>query len=170
MININHVNYFWTLSAWASIFQMKFFVTRPLRVTLWPWHWSLTHFLKTLTLPITSKQWVLELWYSPWVFLVTKPFCGYTSDMSSWKSVYFKHLETIKWAKIRNENYCNILSKEQYTKQVCSNLFPCKLITLMTLHICSTFVDSPLQCDLDLAVWPIFFQFSILLITLNIEC
>ena len=32
-------------------------------LTLWSWPWSLTYFLKTLTLPITFEQWMLELWY-----------------------------------------------------------------------------------------------------------
>ena len=34
-------------------------------------------FLKTLTLLITFEQWVIEIWYFTWVFLVIRPFCGY---------------------------------------------------------------------------------------------
>ena len=34
-------------------------------------------FLETLTLLITFEQWVLELWYFTWVFLVIRPFRGY---------------------------------------------------------------------------------------------
>ena len=33
--------------------------------------------LKLLTLLITFEQWVVELWYFKWVFLVTGPFHGY---------------------------------------------------------------------------------------------
>ena len=32
---------------------------------------------ETLTLIITFEQWVLELWYFTWVFLVIRPFRGY---------------------------------------------------------------------------------------------
>ena len=49
----------------------------PLFFTMWPWPWSLTHFLKTLTLLITFEQWVLELWYFTWVFLVLRSFRRY---------------------------------------------------------------------------------------------
>ena len=43
---------------------------------LWPWLWSLTYFLKTLTLLITFEQWVLEVWYFTWIFPVIRPFRG----------------------------------------------------------------------------------------------
>ena len=46
-------------------------------LTLWPWPGSLTHYLKTLTLPITFEQWVLELWYFTWVFIVIGLLRGY---------------------------------------------------------------------------------------------
>ena len=45
--------------------------------SLLPWPWSLTYFLKTLTLLINFDQWVLERWYFTWVFLVIRPFRGY---------------------------------------------------------------------------------------------
>ena len=66
--NFNLVNNFWTVSARALIFHMsipcnKTFPWVPLFFTLWPWPWSLTHFLKTLTLLIIFEQWVLELCY-----------------------------------------------------------------------------------------------------------
>ena len=79
----NFASYFWTVSARALIFHMnipcdKTFSWVPLFFTLWPWPWSLTHFLKkTLTLLIAFEQWVLELWYFTWVFLVIRPFHGY---------------------------------------------------------------------------------------------
>ena len=38
---------------------------------------SFCHHLKTLTLLITFEQWVLELWYVTWVFLVIRPIIFY---------------------------------------------------------------------------------------------
>ena len=80
--NLNIANNFWTVNARALIFHMsipcdKIVPLVPLFYTLWPWPWSLTHFLKTLTLLITFEQWMLELWYFTWVFLVIRPFRGY---------------------------------------------------------------------------------------------
>ena len=80
--NFNLANNFWTESARALIFHMripcdKTFPWIQLFLTLWPWPLSLTYFLKTLTLQITFEQWVLELWYFTWVFLVIRPFCWY---------------------------------------------------------------------------------------------
>ena len=75
----NLANNFWTVSVTALIFHMNnpcddTFPWIPLFFTLWPWPWSWTHFLKTLTLLITFKQWVLELWYFTWIFSVIRPF------------------------------------------------------------------------------------------------
>ena len=81
--NFNLANNFWTLNARALIFHMsipcdKTFPWVPLFMTRWPWPWSLTHFLKFLTLVITFEQWVLEIWYFTWIFLVIRfYFCGY---------------------------------------------------------------------------------------------
>ena len=80
--NFNLAHNFWTMSARALIFHMSIFCDKtfpwiPLFLTLWPWPWILTHFLKTLTLLIPFEQWVLELWYFTWVFLLIIPFCGY---------------------------------------------------------------------------------------------
>ena len=52
--NFNLANNFWKVSARALVFHMsipcdKTFPWVPLFFTLWPWPWSLTHFLKTLT-------------------------------------------------------------------------------------------------------------------------
>ena len=80
----NLVNIFWTVSARALIFHMnipcdtcKTFPWGSLFFTLWPLPCSLTHFLKTLTLPIPFQQWVLELWYVTWIFPVIRYFRGY---------------------------------------------------------------------------------------------
>ena len=50
--NFNLANNFWTVSSRALIFHRnipcdKTFLLVPLLLTLWPWPWSLTHFLKT---------------------------------------------------------------------------------------------------------------------------
>ena len=79
--NFNLANNFWIVGARALIFLMsipcdKTFQWVPLFFTLWPWPWSLTYFLKILTLLITFEQWVLELQYFTWVFLVIRPFVG----------------------------------------------------------------------------------------------
>ena len=59
--NFKIANNFWTVSARALIVHMsipcdKTFLWVPLFFTLWPWHWSITLFLKTLTLLITKKN------------------------------------------------------------------------------------------------------------------
>ena len=70
------------MSARALIFHMNIPSDKnvpwvPSFFTLWLWTWSLFHFLKTLTLLITLKQCVLELWYFTWIFPVIRPFRGY---------------------------------------------------------------------------------------------
>ena len=80
--NLNLANNFWTVSARALIFHMrspfeKTFLWVPLLWTLWPWPWSLTHFLITLTLLITCELCALEVWYFTWLFLVRRSFRGY---------------------------------------------------------------------------------------------
>ena len=57
----------WVLELWyfTWIFRDKTFLWVPLFFTLWPWPWSLTHFLKACH----KKQWVLELWYFTWIFI-----------------------------------------------------------------------------------------------------
>ena len=80
--NFNLANNFWTVSARALIFHMhipcdKTFPWVSIIFTLWPWPWSLIHFLKTLRLLITFEQWVLELWYFTWLFLVIRLFRGF---------------------------------------------------------------------------------------------
>ena len=79
--NYNLANNFWTVSASALIFHMTIPCDKPfpwvaLFLTLWPWPWSLMYFLKILTLIIAFEQWLLELWYFTWLFLVIRPFCG----------------------------------------------------------------------------------------------
>ena len=80
--NFNLAYNFWTVRARALIFHMIIpcdmtFPWIPLFLTLWPWPWNLTHYLKTLTLFITFDLCVLELWYFTWLFLVIRPLNGY---------------------------------------------------------------------------------------------
>ena len=108
-LKLNLAYNFWTVSARALIFHMsitcdKTFSWVPLFFTLWPWPWSLIHFLKTWTLLITFEQWVLELWYFTWVFLVIRPFCEYHYFFTLWpwpgSLTYF--LKTLMLLKIWN--------------------------------------------------------------------
>ena len=64
-------------------------------LTLWPWPWSLTHFLKTLTLWVTFEQWVPELWYFTWVFLVIRPFSIFIF-LNKYKGFHIAH-ENFFW-------------------------------------------------------------------------
>ena len=45
---------------------------------------ELNPFLKTLTLLITFEQWMLEVWYLIWVFLVIRNSCGYHHFFTLW--------------------------------------------------------------------------------------
>ena len=46
-------------------------------------------FLKTLPLFITFEKWVLEFWYFPWVFLVSRPFFEYNNFYLVTLTLYF---------------------------------------------------------------------------------
>ena len=81
-VNFNLANNFQTVSARALLFDMNIPCDKtipwvPLVFTLWPWPWSLTHFLKTLSLLITFEQQVLWLWYFTWIFPVITTFHKY---------------------------------------------------------------------------------------------
>ena len=75
--NLNLAYNFWTMNARALIFHMNIPCDKTLFFDTVTLTLSLTHFLKTLTLLITFEQWVPELWYFIWVFLVIIPFRGY---------------------------------------------------------------------------------------------
>jgi hypothetical protein len=80
--NFNLAYNFWMVCTRASIFHMsvpcgKTFPWVPNCLTMWPWPWCLTYLLKTLTLAITFKWYVLGRRYFTWVFLVTRSFNGY---------------------------------------------------------------------------------------------
>ena len=51
-----------------NIVSGKTFTWVPTFLTLWSWPWSVTYFLKSLTLLITFEKWMLELRYFIWVF------------------------------------------------------------------------------------------------------
>ena len=86
--NLNLAYNLWTMNARALIFHMNITCDKTLFFETVTLTLSLTHFLKTLTLLITFEQWVPELWYFIWVFLVIIPFHGYH---------YFWHLDLGVW-------------------------------------------------------------------------
>ena len=119
--------------------------------TLWPWPLSLTYFLKTLTLQITFEQWVLELWYFTWVFLVIRHFSGYH---------YFFHPMTLTF------EFDLLFSNFNF-----ANNFWIVSARALIFHMSIPNVIRPIHwyhnfwpCDLDLRVKPIFINL-ILLIT-----
>ena len=78
----NLANNFWTVNARALIFHISIscdttFPWVPLLLTLWPWPWSLTHFLKNFNLPNNFWTAMLNLWYFTWVFFVIRTFRWY---------------------------------------------------------------------------------------------
>ena len=90
-------NSFWTVSDRALIFHMsiscdKTFPCVPLCFNLWPWPWSLTHFLKTLTLLITFEQWVLELWFPCVTTFLWVPLFLFTLWPWPWSLTHFLKL------------------------------------------------------------------------------
>ena len=98
----------WTMSVRALIFHMsiscdKTFPLVPTFLILWHWSWSLTHLLKTLTLLITFEQWVLELKYFTWVFLMTthfrvyQHFLPYNPDLGVWPTFWKHYLVNKFW-------------------------------------------------------------------------
>ena len=96
----NLENNFWIVSTRALRFQMsiscdKTFQWVPLFFTLWPWPWTLTHFLKTLSLLITFEQWVQELWCFTWVFLLTRPFCGFPVTLALEFDPFFENFTLV---------------------------------------------------------------------------
>ena len=73
--NFNLGYNFWMVYTRKLIFHMivpcdKMFSYVPHVLTLWPWR--LTYLLKTLTLAIIFKWYVLGCWYFTWVFLETR--------------------------------------------------------------------------------------------------
>jgi hypothetical protein len=85
----------WIICTRALIIHMsvpygKTFPWVPDFLTMWPWPWCLTYLLKTLTLAITFKWYILGWWYFTWVFLVTRSFHRYQNiwpcdfDLNIW--------------------------------------------------------------------------------------
>ena len=135
------------MNARALLFHMtipcdKIFPYVSLFFTLWLWPWSLTHFLKTLTLLITFKQWLLEHWYFTWIFPVIRSFCGYH---------YFWpcDLDLGVWA-ILLKTFTLLLTFEQWMLELWyfTWVFPV-IRSFRGYHYFW-------PCDPDLAVWPIF--------------
>ena len=61
--NFKLSNNFWTVSARALIFHMSISLPIPTFLTLLPWPWSLTYFLKILTLLITARALIFHMSY-----------------------------------------------------------------------------------------------------------
>ena len=88
---------FWTVSARALIFPKSnpIYETVPLIPTfynLWPWPWSFTYSFENSNVVNNFEQWGLELSYFTWVFLQTRPFCGYQHFdpvTLTWRLTYF---------------------------------------------------------------------------------
>ena len=153
--NFNLVNNFWTVSSKALIFHMsipcdKTFQWVPLFFTMWPWPSCLIYFLKTLNLLITFEQWVLELWYFTWVFLVIRPFSGYHYFFTPWPwpscLIYFWKLLTL------------LITFELWVLELW--YFTWVFLVIRPIRWYHNFWP----CDLDLRVRPIFMNL-ILLIT-----
>ena len=99
--NFNLGNNFWTVSTRALIFHMsipcdKAFPWVPTILILWSWPWSLTSFLKILTLLRRFELWVLEFIHFTWIFVVAKSFSEYQHfspcdlDLGIWP-IFEKH-------------------------------------------------------------------------------
>ena len=126
------------------IFHMnKTFPWVPIFFTLWSWPWSLTHSLKTLTLLITFEQWVLELWYFTWVFLVIRPFRGYHNflpcDLDLGVDPFFENFNL-------GYNFWTVSAELWY--------FTWVFLVLRPFRVYHYF----LPCELDLWVWRIFWK------------
>ena len=68
-------------SIWNSVWNFnpiyKTFPLIPTFFKLWPWPWSFTYYFENSNVANNFEQWGLELSYFTWVFLQTRPFCGY---------------------------------------------------------------------------------------------
>ena len=140
------------MNARGLIFHMsipcdKTFPWIQLFLTLWSWPESLTYFLKTLTLLITFEQWVLELWYFTWVFLVIRPFSGYhyfwpcDLDLGVWPN-FLKTLTLL-------------ITFEQWLLE----LWYFTWVFLVIRPSCGYHYF--LSCDLDLGVWTTYFKLNL---------
>ena len=101
--NLSLAYNFSTMKAKALIFHIsipcvKAFLCEPTFYTSWSWPFHFTYFLKTLTLLITFKPWVLEHWYFTWVILVTRLFSGYKHFYSLSSTLEFDLLENFHLA------------------------------------------------------------------------
>ena len=111
----------------------------PWYLTLWPWHWSLTYFWKTLTLVATFLPEEIGLSYCTCVLLVTGRFTWYHSIWPwPWSLTYFWKTLTLAITFLLDE----------------IGLLYCTCVFLVTRPF--TLYPNFLPCDLDLEVWPTF--------------
>ena len=105
---------------------------------------------KTLTLLMTLEQWVLELWYFTWAFLVIRPFQGY-HYLWHWSLTHFLKTLTL------------LITFEQWVLELW--YFTWVLLVARPFIVHQHFWT----CNLDLGVWPIFENFLTLLITWTVR-
>ena len=97
---------------------------------------------ETLTLLITVEQWVLELWYFTWVFLVMGPFSGYHYFWPwPWSLTHFLKSLTL------------LIAFEQWELELW--YFTWVFLVMRPFRGYHYFWP----CDIELGVWPIFFHF-----------
>ena len=140
--NFNLANNFWTVSARALIFHMsivsgKTFSGLPLFLTMWAWPWSLTYFLKTLTLLVFEK-WMLGLWYFTWVFVVTDPFHG---NHQFWSC----DLDLGVWPTFRYFNLINNIWIASTRALIINTSIPWDKISLLVLNLLTLTFDQSLH-------------------------
>ena len=99
--------------------------------------------LWNLYLLITFEQWVLELWYFTWVFLVMRPFCGYHY---SWPF----DLDLGVWPILKKKTLTFLITFEKWMLE----LWYFTWVFLVMRPFCWYHYLWP--CDLDLRVWPTF--------------
>ena len=65
-------------------------------------------FLKTLPLFITFEKWVLEFWYFPWVFLVSRPFLEYQQFLPGDLDLKLCHTFLITLSSLKTFEQCKL--------------------------------------------------------------
>ena len=114
---------------------------------MWPWPWSLTYLSKFVTLLITCEQWVLELWYFRWVFLMIRPL------MST--IIFYTMTLTLEFDLLyENLNLANIFG----TVSARVLIFHMSLLVARLFRVYQQFWP----CDLDLGVWLTFEYFNLI--------
>jgi hypothetical protein len=90
--NLGYIFWLVVLGLWyfMSVFLVDLSVGTNNLIS-WSWPWCLTYILKTLTLPISFKWYVLEFWYLIWISVVTNPFSGCQQVWPSHLDLWLTH-------------------------------------------------------------------------------